>query len=180
MAARRRSASPQPPAGPRPAGLRDPGPLTFQAELLRSDASGAACFVNFPWDLKETYGKGNLVPVQALWDGKVSYRGSLAMMGGDCAMLLCRKDVVAQLGKGAGDRVRVTVTLDTTPREVELPPALSEALSRAPAAKRAWETLSPSCRREYAQWISGAKREETRAARVEKALPLIEARKRLK
>lgn len=177
MAARRRA--PTAPAAP-PPGLRDPGPLTFEARLLCSDASGAACFVDFPWDLKATYGKGNLVPIQAVWDDKVSYRGSLAMMGGDCAMLLCRKDVVAQLGKGPGDKVRVTVTLDASPREVEEPPALSEALARAPAAKSAWDALSASCRREYAQWISEAKREQTRAARVEKALPLIEARKRLK
>ncbi|MBM4379219.1 MAG: DUF1905 domain-containing protein [Deltaproteobacteria bacterium] len=56
--------------------------------MLRSDASGAACFVNFPWDLKETYGKGNLVPVQVLWNGRVPYRDSLARMGRDCAMPL--------------------------------------------------------------------------------------------
>jgi hypothetical protein len=167
-------------ASPPLSGLRDPGPLTFQAELLRSEASGAACFVNFPWERKATYGKGNLVPVLAVWDGKVSYRGSLAMMGGDFAMLLCRKDVVAQLGKGPGATVSVTVTLDTAPREVDVPPALADALARSPDAKRAWEALSPSCRREYAQWIAEAKRDGTRTARMEKALPLIQAGRRLK
>lgn len=160
--------------------LRDPGPLTFEAELLRSDSSGAACFVLFPWPLRETFGRGNLVPVEACWDGTVTYRGSLAMMGGEKAMLLCRKDVLAGLGKSAGDRVHVVVRLDTAPREVELPEALQKALDAHDEARAAWPTLSPSCRRDYADWIADAKREATRDARVEKAVVMIAARKRLK
>jgi Domain of unknown function (DUF1905) len=84
----------------RTATLRDPGPLEFDATLRRSDAWGAACFVDFPWDLEDTFGKGNLVPVHVVWDGRQEYRGSLARTGA-CAMLLCRKDVVAALGQGA-------------------------------------------------------------------------------
>jgi uncharacterized protein YdhG (YjbR/CyaY superfamily) len=160
--------------------LRDPGPLSFEATLQRSDASGAACFVMVPWDLRETFGKANLVPVSVLWDGRVAYTGSLAMMGGPRAMLLCRKDVVAALNKSAGDTVSVTVRLDLAPREVEVPEALATALDADSGAKSAWDALSVSCRREYAQWIADAKREETRAARVAKALPMITARKRLK
>lgn len=163
-----------------PMALRDPGPLTFQAVLQQAPGAGAACFVEFPWDLKTTFGKGNLVPIRALWDGNVQYQGSLAMMGGACAMLLCRTDVVAQLGKRAGETVEVTVTLDLDPREVELPEAFAEALAQHPATQAAWAGLSPSCRREYAQWIADAKKAETRDARIAKALPMIAAKQRLK
>ena len=162
------------------AALRDPGPLSFAAVLQKAPDAGAACFVEFPWDLKETFGKGNLVPVRALWDGRVEYRGSLAMMGGPRAMLLCRSDVVAQLGKGAGEQVEVSVALDLQPREVEVPEALSQAISKDAQIQRAWEGLSASCRREYAQWIAEAKKPETREARIAKALPMIAERKRLK
>ncbi len=151
-------------------GLRDPGPLEFTA-ALHSAGGTAACFVSFPWDLKETYGRGNLVPVDALWDDRVRYQGSLAMMGGTRAMLLCRKDILAQLGKAAGDEVRVRVALDPAPRAVEVPEALADALDASPEARRAWEALSASARRDYAQWIAEAKRDETRASRVQKALP---------
>lgn len=51
---------------------------------------------------------------------------------------------------------------------------------RPRGAKKAWETPSPSCRREYAQWIAEAKRPETRDARVAKAIPRIASRERLK
>lgn len=160
--------------------VRDPGPIHFNATLHRSDASGAACFVDFPWDLRETYGKGNLVPVVATWDGRVEYRGSLARMGGDHAMLLCRKDVLAELGKGPGDVVHVTVTLDLAPREADVPDALATALDAEPGARVAWDAVSPSSRREYAQWIADAKRPETRDTRVSKAIPMILSRKRPK
>lgn len=162
-----------------PKTLRDPGPLSF-TETLRSAGGTSACFVPFPWDLKETYGKGNLVPVSVRWDDRVSYQGSLAMMGDARAMLLCRKDILAQLGKGPGDAVDVTVTLDRAPRAVEVPAALASALDAHPEAKKAWEALSPSCRREYAQWVAEAKRPETRDVRVAKAIPRIAARERLK
>ncbi len=109
----------------------DLGPLEFEATLHKAVASGAACFVDFPWDLKQTFGRGNLIPVRTFWDGRVEYRGSLAMMGGDAAMLLCRKDVLAALGKEAGQMVSVRVELDLEPREVELPEDLKAAMDEA-------------------------------------------------
>ena len=160
--------------------VRDPGPIHFEATLHQSEASGAACFVDFPWDLRETFGKGNLVPVVATWDDRVEYRGSLARMGGEHAMLLCRKDVLAELGKGPGEVVHVTVTLDLAPREADVPDALATAIDAEPGARAAWEALSPSMRREFALWIADAKRPETRDARLSKAIPMILSRKRLK
>ena len=175
-------ANPPAPTGTRVDGgdLIDPGTIVFAATLHRSDASGAACFVDFPHDLKSTFGRGNLVPVVATWDGRVEYRGALAMMGGDRAMLLCRKDVLAQLGKGPGEVVQVSVALDTAPREVEVPEALGNALDATDGAREAWDALSPSSRREYVQWVDEARRDATRDARVAKAIPMILARTRLK
>ncbi|NBP78498.1 MAG: DUF1905 domain-containing protein [Proteobacteria bacterium] len=130
--------------------VRDPGPIHFSATLHRSDASGAACFVDFPWNLRETFGKGNLVPVVATWDDRVEYRGSLARMGGEHAMLLCRKDVLAELGKGPGEVVHVTVTLDLAPREADVPDALATAIDAARhrcAANLPSGLLMPSARK---------------------------------
>lgn len=158
---------------------RDPGPLSFTATLHRAGGT-AACFVDFPWGLRETYGRGNLVPITAVFDDAVTYRGVLAMMGGEHPMLLCRKDVLAQLQKGPGDAVSVTVSLDTAPRPVEVPAALAEALDAHPATLAAWARLSPSCQREYAAWVSEAKRDATREARVAKALTMIAAGQKLK
>lgn len=160
--------------------LTDPGPIEFEAVLEKSDSSGAACFVIFPFDLKAMYGKGNLVPVKVVYDGHAEYQGSLAKMGGKFAMLLVRKDVLATLGKSAGDSVNVRVSLDSTPREITLSDDAQSALASSDAGSTYWDSLSYSNQREYQLWIESAKRPETRRARIGRMIELLAAGKRLK
>src|SRR5580658_9117317 len=60
-------------------------------------------------------------------------------------------------------------------RAVVPPPPLAKALGRSAAARARWESLPPSHQREYAVWISGAKREETLARRLALAVEMLEA-----
>jgi hypothetical protein len=57
--------------------------------------------------------------------------------------------------------------------EPAIPEALALALKTNKAAAAKFAQFSPSCRREYAEWIEGAKREDTRAKRVATALEWI-------
>lgn len=132
----------------------------------------------FPYDLKETYGIGNLVPVVVTFD-VVEYRGSIAKMGGQ-ALLLIRKEIREKLGKGRGDRVEVTVAVDSAPRAVEVPDDLKKELARRSESKTAFEKMSYSHQREYVQWIETAKRAETRSTRVAKAVEMLAEGKRLR
>lgn len=143
--------------------LIDPGPIEFEAEV---QGEGGGTWVDVPVDLKRAYGKGNLVPIVATFDGRVTYRGSLAKMGGDWPMLLVRSDVRAALGVGIGDRVQVRLVLDTEPRVVELPEDAAAAVEANRAASETWERLAPSHRREYVTWVEEAKRPETRQRRI--------------
>ncbi len=60
-----------------------------------------------------------------------------------------------------------------------VPPALAEALARDAAAAAAFNAFSPSCRREYCDWIDEAKRDETRNKRVAETIGwLREGKKR--
>ena len=61
----------------------------------------------------------------------------------------------------------------------EIPAALLAALEHNSLAKEAFQRFSPSCQREYAQWVAGAKREETKQRRVAAALELIATGKSL-
>ena len=54
--------------------------------------------------------------------------------------------------------------------EPEVPAMLAEALAGDDAAAANWNAFSPSCRREYCDWITDAKRDETRATRVAKTI----------
>jgi uncharacterized protein YdeI (YjbR/CyaY-like superfamily) len=57
--------------------------------------------------------------------------------------------------------------------EATVPDALAAALKKNKAAAKQFEAMSPSCRREYCDWISGAKREETQDKRVAQAIEWI-------
>jgi uncharacterized protein YdeI (YjbR/CyaY-like superfamily) len=60
-------------------------------------------------------------------------------------------------------------------KPVQIPPQLENALARNKKAGRAFEALSRGKQREYAEYISGAKRDETKAKRLDKILPMIAA-----
>lgn len=62
---------------------------------------------------------------------------------------------------------------------VETPDDLAAALGSNPAARATYEAFPPSCRRDYVDWIVGAKREETRASRLIQAVEwMAEGKKR--
>jgi uncharacterized protein YdeI (YjbR/CyaY-like superfamily) len=54
--------------------------------------------------------------------------------------------------------------------EPQVPAELEAALKQHKVAGRKFATLSPGCRREYCNWIAGAKREETRLKRAATAV----------
>ena len=53
---------------------------------------------------------------------------------------------------------------------IRTPPSLAKALARNAKAKATYDGFSPSHKREYVEWISEAKTEETRDRRIEQAL----------
>lgn len=110
-------------------------------------------------------------PVVATVNGH-TWRTSVMRMGGEFMVGLNRA-VREGAGVAAGDTVAVALVLDTAPREVEVPPALRTALDAAPELKARFERLAFTHRKEFAQWIEEAKRDETRERRVAKALTML-------
>jgi uncharacterized protein YdeI (YjbR/CyaY-like superfamily) len=62
--------------------------------------------------------------------------------------------------------------------EAAVPPLLAEALAGDAAAAATWHAFTPGCRREYAEWIAEAKRDETRAKRVAETIGWLRAGKK--
>lgn len=58
-------------------------------------------------------------------------------------------------------------------KPVRVPPELASALKKSAKARTAWENFPPSHRREYVEWISGAKQAETKERRLKAALKQI-------
>lgn len=157
---------------------RDPGILSFDATIERADVSGSSAFVTFPFSVPDEFGAKGRVPVVATFDG-AEYRGSLVTYGGPRHMILVLTEIQERIGKRAGDTVAVTVRLDTAERTVELDADMEGALAASGRLEQ-FRAMSYSHQREYWQWISGAKKAETRQARVAKMLGMLADGKRLK
>lgn len=56
---------------------------------------------------------------------------------------------------------------------IEIPAEFSAALKKSNAATKVFAAFSPSCKREYVEWVAEAKRPETRERRIEHALKWI-------
>lgn len=91
----------------------------------------------------------------------------VADLPGEARMAEWVRRAVTLAGSGA-TRARAT------PRAMPAtPPGFAAALAADPATSAAFEAMSPSCRREYVEWIAEARREETRARRTAQALEWI-------
>jgi hypothetical protein len=145
------------------------GQLRFSATLV---PRGPAATVVLDDEQVATVGEGaKRFPVAATINGQ-TWRTTVTRMRGEFLLGLSRA-VREATGVEAGDIVDVELVLDTAPREVEVPPALADALSGDQEASAAYDHLAFSHRKEYARWIEEAKRDETRERRVAEALEML-------
>ncbi|HEX6526093.1 MAG TPA: YdeI/OmpD-associated family protein [Streptosporangiaceae bacterium] len=145
------------------------GMIQFHAQLQRR---GPAAAVVLDETQVAAVGEGaKRFPVVATVNG-YTWRTSVSRMGGEFLLGLSR-EVRDGAGVQAGDEADVTIELDQAPREAEVPEALAAALAADPQAAAAFERMSFTHRKEYARWITEAKREETRQRRVAQAVEMI-------
>ncbi len=131
---------------------------------------GGAC-VLFPYDVEKEFGTKGQVPVKITFDG-VPYTGTMVKYGRPQHMLPMLKAIREKVGKGPGDIVSVTVERDNSARTIEVPLELQKLLKKE-GLLEFFETLSYTHRKEYCRWITEAKKEETRQARLTKAVNLL-------
>lgn len=137
----------------------------FEAIMEKPDKKMDVAYVAIPFDVEKEYGTKGQVKVKASFDGH-PYRGVIANMGTGSHIIGLRKDVRAAIGKQVGDVIKVTIEKDEEDRVVEMPEELIKLLSKNKAAKTFYDTLSFTNRKEYAVWISSAKKEETKEKRL--------------
>lgn len=93
-----------------------------------------------------------------------------------------KKALVALVKKAAelnesGTKVVRAPKLDKKP--LAMPTDLAAALAKNKKAKLAFDAMSPSHRKEYMEWVGEAKRDETRVARIQKAVAQLKEKKSL-
>ena len=145
---------------------------TFSAKL--EDAGiGGNLFVYFPYDTKAEFGTRGFVRVHATIDG-VDWRGSLVKYGPPQHMMPVVKAIREKIGKNPGDLIEVVLWKDDEERTVVVPPEFAKLMKKE-GVLAAFEKLGYTHRKEYVRWITEAKKEETRQARMAKAIPMLKS-----
>lgn len=87
-----------------------------------------------------------------------------------------KKELVALLTKAKklnGEGVKIAKPKRAPKKEAKTPPDLAAALKKNKKAASTFEDFSPSHRREYIEWITDARSDETRRRRLDQAVAWI-------
>lgn len=143
--------------------------MRFQTtvELGGKTATG----IEVPRAVVDALGAGKRPPVTVTINGH-TYRSTIASMGGRFMLPLSAENRNGA-GVAAGDAVDVEVELDAAPRTVEVPDDLRRALAKDAAAKKRFESLPYSHRKEHVRALESAKKPETRERRLAKTLEML-------
>ena len=154
--------------------MASPKKYEFEASIRKHKGMDSG-YIEFPYDVEKEFDTRGQVKVKASFDG-YPYRGSLTSRGLDCHWLIVTQKVRKAIGKDPGDTVHVTIERDMEPRTVEVPKMLQEWLDDHPGEKKFFDALAYTYRKEYVQWITGAKREETRRRRLKNTFEMLKDR----
>jgi len=143
--------------------------IEFEGRVVGRGPGRAWCFLAFPWAASEQLGTKAGASVVVTING-ASIRTSAFPMGDGRHPVNVNRAFQKEAGIAPGDRVRVSVEPDTRPRTVALPTDLRACLAKDTKARLAFETLAPSHKKAYVDWVSEAKRPETRERRVRETI----------
>jgi hypothetical protein len=142
---------------------------------LESPEGGTVTFIRMPFDVKAVFGKGR-VPVR-LTVNDYTYRTTICHMG-DVWGVPLRKEHRENANVKSGEVVQVSVEADTEPRVVDVPADLKKFLQSG----KVWDLfdkLSYTHKKEFVQWITDAKKEETREARKQRMIEMLKRKEHL-
>ena len=142
---------------------------TFEAVIQEGRGGGA--YAEVPFDVEEVFGDKR-PQVKVTMEGE-SFVWRLIRMGGPHHIVGVPKGIRVKSGKDVGDTIEISVEADNTPRVIVVPKDLEKALKGEKEAREFFNELSFTHRKEYVRWIEEAKKEETRARRVSKAVEML-------
>ncbi len=156
----------KPPARARRTGRGPAG--AFEAEVRASGPGGRLAYVEVPESERAAWALRGPVGVAATVEG-TSWDGELVPDRRGVHCLALPAGLLAAIGRGVGDRVRVELAAGRGARP-EVPEALREALEASPAAAATFASWSPAERAELARWVDEASDAASTARRVATAL----------
>ena len=141
----------------------------FKAKLKgdesRKDASAS---FRLPFDTRDVWGNAK-VPVKVTTNG-YTWRSTVGNRG-EIQYIVVNAEARRSAGVKAGDVVNIAIEPDAEKREIDIPAPLQKALGAKLTQKL--NSLSFTHKKEFIVWYSEAKKEDTRACRLEKMKQML-------
>jgi hypothetical protein len=148
--------------------------MAFRTTLAKDPKDGEIALIEVLGDVRAVFGKARPAVVATL--GTYAFRTTVMVYGGKSYVGVRKSH--REAGKLApGQSVSVVIELDDAPRTVAPPKELASAMKKDAKARAAWNALSFTHKREHAEAIEDAKKPETRARRVEKAIAMLKKKR---
>ena len=139
--------------------------------------SGTRTYIAIPFNPNDVWGVKQRHHVTGSVNGS-AVRGSL---GSDATQYFLPLGAAWRRDNGVEAGARVDVVLSPEgPQSAQLSPDVADALDAEPEAKAFFEALATFYRNTYIKWIEGAKRPETRRARITEMTELLKAGRKQK
>lgn len=153
--------------------------IRFKAMLVRPAAAtaGSWTFLSLPKDASAKLPSRGMTTVEGTING-VPFQATLEPDGQRGHWLKVSRKLGKAAGAGEGDVVELEIAPSQEEPEPSVPADLRKALAAAPKARALWLDITPVARRDWIQWITSAKRPETRVRRVAGACSMLAAGKR--
>ena len=164
--------------------------IRFKAKLSRpamepvrrradqSQKAGSWTFLILPKDASAKLPSRGMTAIEGTLNG-VAFQATLEPDGQKSHWLRVDRKLSEAARAAAGDFVTLEIAPAAQEPEPELPADLRKALATAaPKARKLWSDITPVARRDWIQWITSAKREETRVRRIKNACSMLASGKR--
>jgi len=151
----------------------------FTSKLERFEGVGTWTYADIPFDVEKVFGKKGQVKVKGTVNG-IAFRSSLMPHGDGTHFLVVNRSVRDAARVDIGHKIKIVLEADTEERVVALPPDFERALAKSKASRTAWDKISYPHKKEYLDWITDAKKEETRKRRIEKAIATLAGKAAIK
>src|SRR6516225_1528069 len=142
---------------------------TLNGDESRKDASAS---FTLPFDTRDVWGRAK-VPIKVTING-YTWRSTVGNRGG-IQYIVVNAEARRGAGVKAGDFVNIVLEPDSEKREIEIPIQLERALGTKLTQKL--NGLSFTHKKEFIVWYSEAKKDDTRARRVQKMKQMLAAGK---
>jgi hypothetical protein len=153
--------------------------IRFEAKLMKPADAGRESwtFLVLPRKASAKLPTRGMTTVEGTLNGR-AFRATVEPDGRKSHWLRVSRKLREEAGAQPGDVVSLAIEPARVELEARVPPDLRKVLAAHREAKAVWEEISPAARRDWIQWITTAKRPETRARRIANAGKMLAGGKR--